>query len=99
FSEAEKAFLTRIAPTLADAARRALLVGEASEPDHPEAPGVLIVDAHGEVHSRTPGVNRWLAEIAAGPADRLPSPVLAVAGRALRAAESGEPDAIATARV
>jgi len=99
FSAAEKAFLTRIAPTLADGARRALLVGEASEPDHPEAPGLLIVDAAGEVHSRTPGADRWLAEITAGPADRLPSPVLAVAGRALRAAASGEPDAIATARV
>jgi DNA-binding CsgD family transcriptional regulator len=97
FSDAEKAFLSRVAPDLADGARRALLIGEAREPDHPDAPGLVILDTAWQVRSRTTGVDRWLAEIA--DRDGLPSAVLAVAARAVRAAEAGEPDAVATARV
>jgi DNA-binding CsgD family transcriptional regulator len=97
FSDAEKAFLSLVAPELADGARRALLIGEAREPEHPDAPGLVILDADWQVRSRTPGVDRWLAEIA--DRDGLPSAVLAVAARAVRAAEAGEPDAVATARV
>ena len=97
FDDAEKAFLTRVGPDLADGARRALLVGEAREPDHPQAPGLLILDRGGAVVSRTPGVDRWLADIADG--DGLPSAVLAVYGRARQAAATGGEEALATARV
>jgi DNA-binding CsgD family transcriptional regulator len=100
FTVEEKAFLTGVAATLAEGVRRALLLGEAAEPDHPDAPGLLIIDQRWQVRSRTPGVDRWLAEISAdAAAGRLPPAVLTVAGRALRAAAAAEPDGVATARV
>src|SRR5262249_50747277 len=45
----------------------------------------------------TPGVDRWLADIA--DRDGLPSAVLAVYGRARQAAQTGAQEALATARV
>jgi hypothetical protein len=43
FDKAEKAFLQAIAPHLAEGARRALLVGEATDPETPDAPGLVIL--------------------------------------------------------
>jgi DNA-binding CsgD family transcriptional regulator len=89
FDEAEKSFLRTAAPHLADSARRALLVGEATDPEGPDAPGLLIITDRWEVESATPGVERWMSELPDGDWDRgcLPSAVLAVAGRALRSGD------------
>ena len=87
---------------LAEGARRALLVGEATDPEGPEAPGLVVLSDGGEVESTTPGVERWLAELPDGDWDagRLPSAVLAVAGRALRTAEHPDaPGEVAVSRV
>lgn len=102
FDGDELAFIQTVAPHLAEGARRALLVGEATDPEGPDAPGLIVLSDTWEVESTTPGVERWLSELPDGnwEAGRLPSSVLALAGRALRMAErpddSGE---IAVARV
>ena len=99
FDPEEKRFLTAVAPQLAEGAKRALLVGEATDPEGPEAPGLLILDAHFEVESTTPGVDRWLAELPDGDPDagRLPSAVRSVAARAVSPSE--RPGEVAMARV
>ena len=102
FDDAEVAFVQAVAPSLAEGARRALLVGEAVDPEGPEAPGLLVLSDTWEVESATPGVERWLQELPDGDWDagRLPSAVLAVAGRALRPAEHpDEPGQVAVSRV
>lgn len=102
FDEAELGFVRRVAPSLAEGARRALLVGEAADPEGPDAPGLVVLSRAGEIESATPGVERWLQELPDGDWDagRLPSSVLAVAGRALRTAEHpDEPGQVAVSRV
>jgi DNA-binding CsgD family transcriptional regulator len=97
FDAGEKRFLTTVAPQLAEGVRRALLVGEATDPEGPDAPGLVILTADWEIESTTPGVDRWLAELPDGDpaAGRLPSAVLSVAARAMSPAASG----VAVARV
>jgi DNA-binding CsgD family transcriptional regulator len=88
---------------LAEGARRGLLIGEASDPERPDAPGLLVLNANWQVESVTPGVEQWLDELPDGDWQRsgkLPSAVIAVAGRALRTADgAGSPGEIAFARV
>lgn len=101
FDHAEKRWLCAVAPHLAEGARRGLLFGEATDPESPEAPGLLVLAPDWTVESATPGVQRWLADLPDGDADagRLPSAVLSVAGRARRSGERGEPAEVAMARV
>ena len=102
FDDAELAFVQAVAPSLAEGARRALLVGEAVDPEGPDAPGLVVLSDHGEVESATPGVERWLQALPDGDWDAgtLPSSVRAVAGRALRTAEHpDEPGQVAVSRV
>jgi DNA-binding CsgD family transcriptional regulator len=102
FSESEKSFLQAAAPHLADGARRALLIGEATDPEDLDAPGLLIITERWEVESVTPGVSRWMSELPDGDwnSGQIASAVLAVAAQALRSADgrnrSGE---VAAARV
>lgn len=102
FDDADIALLRGVAPTLAQGARKALLMGEAADPEGPESPGLVVLGAQWEVDSMTPGVERWLRELPDGDWDagRLPPAVLAVAGRALRTAEHPDrPGEVALARV
>ena len=102
FDAEEIAFLRAIAPALGEGARRALLLGEASDPEGPHAPGLLVLSTAWEVESATPGVERWMSDLPGGDWDtgRLPPAVLAVGGRALRSAEGrDEPGEVALARV
>jgi DNA-binding CsgD family transcriptional regulator len=102
FDDADLGFVRAVAPTLAEGARRALLVGEAADPEEPDGPGLVVLTHTGEVESATPGVERWLRALPDGDWDvgQLPSSVLAVAGRALRIADHpGEPGQIAASRV
>ena len=90
FDAEELEFLRAVSPHLAEGARRGLLVGEAAEPEGPDAPGLVVLDEDWSVKSLTPGAERWLAELPDGDwegQNRLPPSVLAVAGRALRTAE------------
>jgi DNA-binding CsgD family transcriptional regulator len=102
FDDQDLAFVRSVAPHLAEGARRALLVGEAVDPEGPDAPGLVVLAQGGEVESATPGVERWLQELPDGDWDagKLPSAVLAVAGRALRTAEHpDQPGEVAVSRV
>lgn len=87
FNTEELQFLRSLAPHLAEGARRSLLIGEATEPEGPQAPGVIILREGLEVESMTPGMARWLDELPGGDwtgRGILPAAVLAIAGRALR---------------
>jgi DNA-binding CsgD family transcriptional regulator len=102
FDADEIEFVRAAAPALGEGARRSLLLGEASDPEGPEAPGLLVLSSDWEVESATPGVQRWVSDLPEGDWDagRLPSAVLSVAGRALRSAESRDaPGEVALARV
>jgi DNA-binding CsgD family transcriptional regulator len=102
FDAQELSFIRAIASSLAEGARRALLVGEATDPEGPDAPGLVVLSHDGEVESATPGVERWLQALPDGDWDagELPSAVLAVAGRALRTAEHpDQPGEVAVSRV
>ena len=89
FDDQDLAFVRAVAPLLAEGARRALLLGEATDPESLEAPGLIVVNDRWEIESATPGVQRWLSDLPDGDwaAGRLPSSVLAVAGQALRMAK------------
>jgi DNA-binding CsgD family transcriptional regulator len=104
FGPADKSFVTAIAPHLAEGARRALLVGAATDPGaaEPDGPGLVILSQEWEIQSATPGVERWLAELPDGDmaAGRLPPAVLALAGQTLRNAENpDQPSGITVSRV
>ncbi|MDQ3055235.1 MAG: helix-turn-helix transcriptional regulator [Actinomycetota bacterium] len=101
FDAAEKRFVQQAATHLAEGARRSLLFGEATDPEGPQAPGLLVLTDDWKVESTTPGVEQWLHDLPDGDveAGRLPSAVLTVAGRALRVARSGQPAEVAMARV
>ncbi|MFE6857659.1 LuxR C-terminal-related transcriptional regulator [Nocardia sp. NPDC057668] len=101
FDEAEKNFVRSVASVLAEGARSALLLGQAREPESVDSPGLLILDSAGNVESTTPGVDRWLADLPDGdwPTGRLPSAVLTLAGRTLRAADHPERGEITVVRV
>lgn len=102
FDREELELVRSLAPSLAEGARRALLVGEASDPEGPESPGLVVLTDAWEVESVTPGVEGWLSDLPDGDWDggRLPAAVYAVAGRALRTAEGPDaPGEVAVARV
>lgn len=103
FDSDELAFLREVSPSLAEGAQRGLLVGEASDPEGPDAPGLVVLRDDWSVESLTPGVERWLAGLPDGDWEaegKLPPSVFAVAGRALRTAEGHDaPGEVALARV
>lgn len=103
FDADELEFLRHVSKHLAEGARRGLLIGEATDPEGPEAPGLLVLNDSWEVESVTPGLERWLAELPDGDWEqtgKLPAAVLAVAGRALRTAtDADSPGEMAFARV
>ena len=103
FDAGDIVFLREVSTHLAAGARRGLLIGEATDPQGPHAPGLLVLRETWELESMTPGVERWLEELPGGEhlsGGRLPPAVLAVAGRALRAARvTSKPGEIAFSRV
>jgi DNA-binding CsgD family transcriptional regulator len=102
FDAEDKAFMKAIGPELATGARMGLMVGETQDPQWPDSPGLVVLAQNGEVEFTTPGVERWLSDLPDGDLDagRLPSALHAVAGRALRTAEShDDPGEVALARV
>jgi DNA-binding CsgD family transcriptional regulator len=101
FDEAEKRFVRHAAPYLAEGVRRSLLFGEASDPETPYAPGLLVLSQDWKVESSTPGVDRWLADLPDGdvPGGRMPSAVLTVAAQALRSVTHTHAGEVAMARV
>jgi DNA-binding CsgD family transcriptional regulator len=101
FSPDERELLRAVGPHLAEGARRGLLVGEAAEPEEPEAPGLVVLTHTFEPDSLTPGVVHWLQELPGGERapDSMPHAVLSVAGQALRTATLELPGEVAFVRV
>ena len=66
FDADELDFLRTVAGPLAEGARRGLLIGEAADPEGPDAPGLVVLDEEWRVESLTPGAERWLAELPDG---------------------------------
>lgn len=100
FDDAELTFLRAQSSILAHGVRRSLLVGEAIDPEGPEAPGMIVLDADLDLGSTSPGVDRWLDLLSEneGGRGRLPSAIVAVAGRAL-GRRPDEPAEVAVSRV
>jgi DNA-binding CsgD family transcriptional regulator len=102
FDADEQAFLAAVSPLMADAVRRALLIGESADPEGPDAPGMIVLGPDWRPESMSPGVEEWLRDLPDGnwAAWRLPTAVLAAAGRAARSATStDDPAEVAVARV
>lgn len=100
FDAAERDFVSAVAPILAEGVRRALLLGEATAPEWPDAPGLLILDGAGGVVSTSPAVEVWLEQLPRVRSGALPAAVHAVATRALQsAAPHGGAGEVAMARV
>jgi DNA-binding CsgD family transcriptional regulator len=101
FNDAEKRFVQDAAPHLAEGARRALLFGEATDPEGPQAPGLVVLASDWTIQSSSPDIERWLHDLPDGDLDagKLPAAMLSVAGRALRPVGHGGPAEVAMARV
>jgi DNA-binding CsgD family transcriptional regulator len=82
FSKQDIDVVRRVAPGLAVGARHALLLGQAREPDLPQAPGLVILDERLAVESATPTAPGWLADLG-GTLETPPASVLVVAGHLL----------------
>ncbi len=101
FDDGERKFLRAMAPALAAGVRRALLIGEATDPEGPDAPGLLVLTDDG-IESTTPGVEHWLSQLPDGDWEkgRLPTSIQSVAARARRTAAFPDvPGEVAMARV
>ena len=100
FDAQDLAYVRALSPHLAEGARRALLLGEALDPEGPDSPGMVVLDADGRLESATAGVEEWLEQMPDGDATRLPSAVVAVGARAReRTDRPGPPREVAVARV
>ncbi len=82
FSAQDIAAVRRVAPGLAAGARHGLLLGQALEPDLPQAPGLVILDEQLNIESATETSAQWLADLG-GTVESPPASVLTVAGQAL----------------
>lgn len=101
FSEHEINIMSAAAPLIAEGVRRGLLVGEATEPERPEAPGLMVMTLDGEVEWLSPGAEEWFSRLPDddGRQDGVPTSVLAAAAGALRDAEHSGAGGVSTARV
>ncbi len=81
FSSEELDVLCAVSPLLAAGVRRGLLLGEALEPDWPDAPGLVIVGTNLSVEFVSAEAEHLLRELSGGP-ERTPTALLSVAARA-----------------
>lgn len=101
FSEHEINFMSAAAPLIAEGLCRGLLVGEAIEPEQPDAPGLVVLTPDGDVESLSPAAEAWFSRLPDddGRQDGVPTSVLAAATAALRDAEHSRAGGVSTARV
>jgi DNA-binding CsgD family transcriptional regulator len=100
FDERDAAHIAALAPYIAAALRRTLLIGQAADAAHGDGPGVLLLHPDGTLASSTPAAARWLTELAdldQPQAHGLPTVVESVVERLK--APGGESPGVAGARV
>ena len=93
FDAFDAARLGALAPHVAGALRRAVLIEQASSATTDDGPGVAMLNSDGTVRSSTPAGARWLAELAdldQPGTQRLPTVVASVVER-LTSADGGDP--------
>ena len=100
FDADELGFMVAVAPDLAQGIRRGLVIGEATDPDSPNAPGLIILDADGEIVSLSVGASQWIERLP----DRsvrgsVPTSIVSVASAALTCARGEDPTAESTVLV
>lgn len=94
FDADDVAFMAAVAPDLAEGIRRGLAVGEATDPDHPDAPGLIILGSDGEILSLSVAATRWIERLPDRSArGSLPGSVASVASAAFACARAEEPGA------
>jgi DNA-binding CsgD family transcriptional regulator len=92
FDADELAFMAAVAPDLAEGIRRGLVVGEAMDPDRPDVPGLIILDADGEIVSLSAGATRWIERLRGRSArGSLPASIASAASAALACARGEDP--------
>ena len=89
FSSEELALLRTVAPDLAEGLRRGLLLGEAAEPEGPDAPAIVVLGGDLTPESFTPGAQQWLSDLPALEEGELPTAVLSVAQAVLAGRDPG----------
>jgi DNA-binding CsgD family transcriptional regulator len=100
FDAADLEFMTTVAPHLAEGLRRGLLVGEATDPDLPDAPGIVVLDRRGEPESLSPTAEQWIAALPGPQFGRgLPASVASVASAAFDRVSGERQDDESTALV
>ena len=88
FSGEETGFFSRLSRSLARGLRKSILTSAAHRERGPDAPGLVVIDPHGEVDALSESATSWLQELDEG-ADELPAAVLSTA-KAARSAGPGE---------
>lgn len=99
FSAEELDFLRAVAPHLAEGIRHGLLAGEASEPEGPDAPAIVVLGENLTPESLTPGAQLWLSDLPVLARGELPAAVLSVAQVALAGRGEGRRGEPPSARV
>lgn len=101
FAEDDKQFVRSIGPHLALGARRAMTFGEATDPEVPDGPGLVVIDSAWQIRSATAGAEHWLSRLPDGDPEqgRLPAAVLSVAAQGLQDRKLGHPSTVAFSRV
>jgi DNA-binding CsgD family transcriptional regulator len=72
FDEHEVEFVAALGPYLAEGLRASLVTAAIEHEDSADAPGLIMLDAQGQIASLSPGAARWVGEIH-GPTGRRPS--------------------------
>ena len=94
FDDEELRFMAAVAPDLAEGIRRGLVVGEATDPDHPDAPGLIILDADGKTVSSSAGADHWIERLPDRRArGSLPASITSAASAAMACARAKDPAA------
>ena len=83
FSAEERRFLAGVAPLLGAGARNSLLIGEATDPDHDDAPGLLLLTSALKRNTATAQAERWMGELEPPrESGRLPAAIISVGAAA-----------------
>lgn len=85
FGEHDKRFVQAIGPQLAAGAQRAMIMGEATDPELPDSPGLVVLGTDWEIVSESPTARHWMRLLPDGDLDasRMPSSVLSVGAQSL----------------